>query len=320
MVHTQDCKLEDNIRCDSTRAGDSTIATLPLLRRRALLRAGLGGVLLHGPALGLSVQTNAPPALMLAKVYQQGMDLSDYWISEKYDGLRAYWDGQTLWTRGGERIQSPGWFTAGWPPVPLDGELWVGRGAFERATSTVRQQTPDDAAWRKLRFMVFDMPAHGGPFTDRLGALQKSVAHIQQAWVVAVEQTRATSHAALMRHMRQTVAAGGEGLMLHRGASLYTASRSDDLLKVKPHEDAEARVLGYEAGKGKYAGMTGALLVETLASGNGPVPGLRFKIGSGLSDALRRNPPPVGSRISYRYRGLTAAGVPRFASFLRLHS
>lgn len=280
----------------------------------ALLVGGWG---LLQPAMAQTPAANAP-ALMLAKVYHPGIDLSDYWVSEKYDGLRGYWDGQHLFTRGGERVVAPAWFTAGWPSTPLDGELWAGRGQFAKATSTVRQQTPNDTAWRGIQFMVFDMPAHGGPFTDRIAALNSAVAQIGQPWVVAVLQTRATTHAALQVQMHRVVKAAGEGLMLHRGASLYTATRNDDLLKVKPYEDAEARVVGHQPGQGKYTGMLGALLVESVASGNAAAPGVRFKIGTGLSDAQRRSPPPVGSVVTYRYRGLTDAGVPRFASLVRV--
>ena len=261
--------------------------------------------------------TSAAPALMLAKVYHPGIDLADYWVSEKYDGVRGYWDGRQLFTRSGERVQAPAWFTAGWPTTPLDGELWAGHGQFGRVSSTVRQQVPDDAAWRRMRFMVFDVPEHGGPFSDRITALNAVVEQLRQPWVVAVTQTRATTHAALQTQMRRVVKAGGEGLMLHRGDSLYTATRNGDLLKVKPHEDAEARVLAHLPGQGKYTGMLGALQVETVTSGNGPAPGVRFKIGTGLSDAQRLDPPPVGSVVTYRYRGLTAGGVPRFASFVR---
>ena len=268
-------------------------------------------------AMAQTPASNAP-ALMLAKVYHPGIDLSDYWVSEKYDGLRGYWDGHQLLTRGGERVQAPDWFTAGWPTIPLDGELWAGRGQFAKALSTVRQQVPNDAAWRGIRFMVFDMPAHSGPFTERMVALNAAVLLIGQPWVVAVTQMRATSHAALQAHMHRTVKGGGEGLMLHRGASVYTAVRNDDLLKVKPHEDAEARVLGHQPGKGKNTGMLGALLVESVASGNAAAPGVRFKIGTGLSDAQRRDPPPIGSVVTYRYRGWTDDGVPRFASFVRV--
>ena len=104
---------------------------------------------------------------------------------------------------------------------------------------------------------------------------------------------------------------GGEGLMLHRGDSPYRGVRSDDLIKLKTHDDAEAQVVGHLAGKGKYAGMAGTLLVQTPQ-------GQRFKLGSGLSDALRRQPPPVGAWVTYRYRGLNDSGLPRFATFLRV--
>lgn len=292
------------------------------LRLKHLIHGLVGVIFLAGIGTGIhavaQTPTSAAPALMLAKVYQPGTDLADYWVSEKYDGVRGYWDGQQLFTRGGVQVRAPAWFTMGWPNVPLDGELWAGRGQFARASSSVRQQVPDDSAWRGIRFMVFDVPAHGGPFTERIAALNAVVAQIQQPWVVAVVQTRATNHAALQAQMRRVVKAGGEGLMLHRGASLYTAARNGDLLKVKPHEDAEARVVGHQPGQGKYTGMLGALLVETVASGNAAGPGVRFKIGTGLSDAQRRTPPPLNSVVTYRFRGLTDGGVPRFASFVRV--
>ena len=170
-----------------------------------------------GPARGADA-----PALMLANVYRPGATpLADYWVSEKYDGVRGYWDGQRLLTRGGEAIAAPAWFTDGWPAVPMDGELWAGRGRFSQAASTVRQQKPMDDAWRALRFMVFDLPAQGGPFDKRINAYQQLVASLGQPWVQAVVQRKVASDAELQALLRQTVKAGGEGLMLHRGTSLY---------------------------------------------------------------------------------------------------
>ncbi len=198
----------------------------------------------------------------------------------------------------------------------MDGELWAGRGQFEQAVSTVRQQTPDDAAWRKLRFMVFDLPAQGGTFTERMPALNSLVSRIDQPWVQPVAQFKLADHAALQQLLAKTVKLGGEGLMLHRGGSLYKGQRSDDLLKVKTHDDAEAQVLAHLPGQGKYAGLLGALLVEIPASTTHPAQ--RFKLGSGFTDAQRRQPPAVGAVVTYRFRGLTDAGVPRFATFLRV--
>src|SRR5690606_30823990 len=149
-----------------------------------------------------------------------GIDLAAYWVSEKYDGLRAYWDGGRLLTRGGEIIHAPAWFVAGWPAVPLDGELWAGRGRFGEAVSTARTQQPDDAAWRNMRFMAFDLPAHGGTFDQRLPALKKLVARLNKRWVLAVSQEKVKGHTELQQRLQAIVRAGGEGLMLHRGASL----------------------------------------------------------------------------------------------------
>lgn len=262
-------------------------------------------------AAGTWVRAEAPPALLLARVYQSGLPLADYWVSEKYDGVRGHWDGQRLRTRGGEAITPPAWFTAGWPAMALDGELWAGRGRFAEAQSTVRQQHAGDAAWRNMRYMVFDLPTHPGRFDERLPALQAAVAAIAQPWVQAVPQRRVASHEALHALLARTVRAGGEGLMLHRGASHYQAGRSDDLIKLKTHEDAEARVLAHLPGKGQHAGRMGALLVEMPD-------GQRFRLGAGFSDADRAAPPPIGSWVTYRYRGVHASGLPRFASFVRV--
>ena len=258
-----------------------------------------------------AVAGEAPP-LMLANVYQPGITpLGDYWVSEKYDGVRGYWDGRQLLTRGGERIQAPGWFTAGWPAVPMDGELWAGREQFSHAVSTVRQQTPDDAAWRRMRFMVFDLPAHGGPFTERITAYQQLLAQLAVPWVQPVPQHKVASHAALHALLRQTVKAGGEGVMLHRGASLYRAARNDDLLKFKPFDDAEGQVIAHLPGRGKHTGRLGALVVQTQD-------GQRLRLGTGFTDAQRAHPPAAGVWVTFRHRGVTDQGIPRFASFLRV--
>jgi DNA ligase-1 len=253
-----------------------------------------------------------PPPVMLANVYRSDTSLADYLVSEKLDGVRGYWDGEKLLTRGGERIEAPGWFTTGWPDFPLDGELWVGRGQFASAVSIVRQRTPDDAAWRTLRFMVFDLPAHPGPFAERSAALKSLLAGLALPWVHPVEQFKVVDRAGLRVAFDRVVRNGGEGLMLHRAASLYQAGRSDDLLKLKPYQDAEARVIAHLPGKGKHQGVLGALLVETAE-------GLRFRIGTGFSDAERRNPPAPESWVTYRYIGLNEdSGIPRFASFMRV--
>lgn len=268
----------------------------------------LVGCVLCTPSSGTAGER---PPLMLAEVYDGNVDLTDYWVSEKYDGIRAYWNGHRLLTRGGHVIRAPDWFVAGWPTVPLDGELWAGRGRFAVVAQTVRDELPDDAAWRQIRFMVFDLPAHPGSFTERLAAMRSVLTGASGAHVQLVPQVKVANRRALDAMLRDIVSAGGEGLMLHRGGSLYHAGRTRDLLKLKPHADAEARVIAHVPGKGKYLGLLGALLVERPD-------GLRFRLGTGFTDEERRHPPPIGSWVTYSYQGFTAGGVPRFARFMRV--
>lgn len=268
--------------------------------------------LLLWPGLSPSTATAAtPPRLMLATGYHAGVDVSRYWVSEKLDGVRGRWDGHALWTRGGQRVQAPAWFTAGWPPVPMDGELWLGRGRFEATSGAVRAGDADDPAWRRMRFMVFDLPDEPGPFTTRVRRMRTLLDAAAVAWLRPVAQYRVLDGVELDALLAGVVEAGGEGLVLQHEEARYRIGRSDDLLKYKPYDDAEARVVAHTAGKGKYRGMLGALVVERPD-------GLRFRIGSGLSDAQRAAPPPVGSTVTYRYNGLSNRGVPRFARFLHV--
>ena len=261
-----------------------------------------------------SAQVHATPSLpapMLAASGAPPGDLRQYWVSEKLDGVRGRWDGRTLSTRNGHRIDAPAWFTAGWPDTPMDGELWLGRGRFDETSAVVRRGRDDAAGWAAMRFMVFDLPAHRGPFGERVQAITTLLDATQVAWLVPVEQQRGIDRAWLDARLQAVLAAGGEGLMLHHDQATYRAGRSDRLLKLKQHEDAEAVVVAHLPGNGKYTGMLGALLVE-LPDGR------RLRLGSGLSDAQRRAPPALGARVTYRYSGLTSTGLPRFARFLRV--
>jgi DNA ligase-1 len=252
-----------------------------------------------------------PPELILANVYEQQVDLQGYWVSEKLDGVRAYWDGDHFISRQGNPYHAPDWFTDSFPERPLDGELWMGRGTFAELSGAVRRQIPDDSQWQRIRFMVFDLPDSPAPFDRRLNILRSLVAAHSSPYLCLVEQFRVSSRKALEARLNAVVTGGGEGLMLHRGDSLYNGGRSDDLLKVKTYLDAEAVVLAHIPGKGKFTGMMGSMVVETAD-------GLRFRLGTGFSDVERANPPPVGSRVTFKYYGKTRRGVPRFASFLRI--
>ena len=265
-------------------------------------------VLLAWPA---AADERAVPPLALAKTYGGDAQVSRYWVSEKLDGVRAWWDGDVLLSRRGKRLHAPPWFTAGFPQQPLDGELWLARGAFAELSGIVRRTRSDGAAWRKVRFMVFDLPTHPGVFDERLLRMAEIFQGVQSPYIDLVEQFRVADEVELLEELNRVAAVGGEGLMLRRGLSRYRAGRTDDLLKLKLQQDGEALVLAHLPGKGKYAGMLGALLVEMPD-------GARFRLGTGFSDAERRSPPPVGATVTYKHYGVTGNGIPRFASFVRM--
>jgi DNA ligase-1 len=251
------------------------------------------------------------PSLMLANLYHEGINLSEYWVSEKYDGVRAIWNGTQLVSRGGNIYHAPKWFIKNLPKQKLDGELWIARQKFELVVSTVRDKSPDDKAWRQIKFMVFDMPELPTSFDDRLKQMKITIKNINTPWVQMVKQWKVANHPTLMKELEAITKAGAEGLMLHKGSSLYKGKRNGDLLKVKPYQDAEAIVIKHIKGKGKYSEVLGAMVVETPS-------GVQFKIGSGFSDNERQNPPAIGKTITYQYRGKTKNGIPRFATFLRV--
>lgn len=280
------------------------------------LTAGLAAVVAAaGPvrAQAAADTTRMPWQPMLAKEADAGIDPQGFLVSEKLDGVRALWDGQRLWFRSGLPIVAPAAFLAQLPAAGLDGELWLGRAQFESLVGTVRRSTADEKAWSGVRFMAFDMPREPGPFAQRAAALAAlGQRHHRPAFGV-VPQRRVAAAAQLAAWLQQVVAAQGEGLMLHRADALWRSGRSDALLKLKPQADAEAQVVAHLPGLGRHAGRLGALRVRTAE-------GLEFKLGTGFSDAQREQPPELGSWVTYTYRGLTDAGVPRFAAFLRMRS
>lgn len=249
------------------------------------------------------------PKLMLANSYDSQIDLSEYWVSEKYDGFRAYWDGKQLLSRQGNTFDVPQWFVESFPQQPLDGELWLGRGEFQTLASIIKTGA-EDSRWHSVRYMVFDLPDQQQRFNQRLMQLKAVIAAADVAWLQAVEQEKVASEALLFERLQQVVDDRGEGLMLHLGSSFYRGYRSDDLIKLKQYADAEAKVIAVIAGKGKYQGLMGALTVQMPS-------GLQFNLGSGFTDRERANPPEVGTQVTYRYNGFTDRGIPRFARFLR---
>ncbi len=251
------------------------------------------------------------PDLLLAEVYHDGIAVEQYWVSEKLDGVRAYWDGKQLISRGGEVVAAPTWFIENFPKTALDGELWLGRNQFAATFSIVSKLQPIDSEWQQIQYHIFELPNAPGTFTERISAMQTLIKQQNSPYLTLIPQFRIANKTQLLEKLRQLEQQGAEGLMLHHQDARYKTGRSRDLLKLKSYQDTEAQVIGYRPGKGKYQGMVGALVVKTAD-------GKTFGLGSGLTDALRQNPPKIGTVVTYRYNGFTNKGLPRFARFLRV--
>jgi DNA ligase-1 len=283
-----------------------TCKHLRKLRGDAAEEARIGGALPARPKEA-EATTQAPP-LLLAERWDGAIDPAGWWLSEKLDGVRAYWDGKQFLSRLGNLFYAPNWFAAGLPPVPLDGELWLGRKQFQRAVSIARRQDRSEH-WKELTYVVFDAPALDQGFETRLEFVQDCLRQHQPRHARPHEHVVCRGIDHLRGELTRLEALGGEGLMLRRAGSRYEGGRSCTLLKVKNFHDAEARVLGHQEGAGRHKGRLGALLVELED-------GTQFAVGTGFSDAERESPPLVGSLITFRYQELSDAGVPRFPSYV----
>lgn len=261
----------------------------------------------HDAASDVKIPT---PALLLANKWSETTDPTRWFMSEKLDGVRALWTRGMLVSRIGNKFSAPAWFIEKLPKdVELDGELFCGRGKFQAAVSIARSH--ESARWHELTFQVFDAPAVKGAFEERMKRLDALLGGGKCGkHVVVVEQTVCTSREHLMTQLKTIEAVGGEGLMLRQPGSAYVGSRSSTLLKLKTFHDADATVIAHEPGMGKYSGQCGALKCTMVDSGK------EFRVGSGMSDADRVNPPAVGATIIYRYFELTLDGVPRFPVFV----
>lgn len=260
--------------------------------------------------------------VMLAESYSEASKVEGWWLSEKFDGVRAVWNGKDFTSRLGNAFPAPTWFKNLMPKdCKLDGELWAGRGNFQQAISIVRNSARGDD-WKYLTYMVFDIMMKEEtdmapePFELRIECVQKIV----NSKVEATGKTHDESHIKVVpqhvcagkeevqEHLKAVEAMNGEGLMLRKPKSPYAYSRSKNLLKVKSHTEEEAKVTGHEKGKGRNKDVIGALLVETPD-------GRKFKIGSGLNDTDRENPPEIGSMVTYKYLELTDGNIPRFPTY-----
>lgn len=277
-------------------------------RGDAAEEARLNTTLPQKPSRPDGAEDGADLPLLLAENWTDETDPTGWWMSEKLDGVRAYWDGKQFLSRKNNIFYAPDYFAKGLPPMPLDGELWIDRGQFQRTVSVVRRQDqPPD--WRQVRFVVFDAPQARGTFEKRIEWLHEVSPKWNSQFLRLHTHEECGGLDDLLVELERVLKLGGEGLMLRKPGSKYEFSRSATLLKVKRFLDAEATVVAHEPGKGRHKGRLGALVAELPG-------GKRFNIGTGFSDKLRESPPAVGSVVTFKYQELTNDGLPRFPVFV----
>ena len=247
---------------------------------------------------------------LLAKRWDRILDPKGYWVSIKLDGHRSIWTGRHFRSRDAEGnfgrvIEPPAWFIKGFPHEALDGELYAGRGNIGLVTAAVSGKRELD--WKAINYSVYDAPDYLQPFEHRIKYAQMILNRAVNAKVI--DFWVCESRDQLLKQLKEVVDAGDEGLMLRKPGSRYEKKRSHTLLKVKPRFDAEAVVV--EHAEGTRPGLCGSLEVMNNK-------GFRFKVASGITEAMAHSPPPVGTIITYEYELLTKEGIPRPAIFVRI--
>ncbi|MEA1916208.1 MAG: DNA ligase [Campylobacterota bacterium] len=250
------------------------------------------------------------PELVLLKNYTKDVNVTSWFVSEKLDGIRAYWNGKRLISRSGKTLNAPKFFTEDFPPFELDGELWSKREDFSTIVSIVNKKSPHDG-WKNLTYNIFEVPSLEGNLTTRLHVIEKYIENHQNSFIRVIPQHQIKSTKELDEFLVQVQKSGAEGVVVRDGSLPYYVGRKKSALKVKSYVDDECEVVGYNRGRGKYEGMVGSIScrMKNLQIIN---------IGSGLSDNLRAIPPKIGSFITFKYYGLTSKGNPRFPVFVRI--
>lgn len=246
------------------------------------------------------------PDLLLLKTYKD-QNITGWVMSEKLDGIRAYWDGKQLYFRSGKIINAPKWFTKDYPPFEIDGELWTKKADFENISSIVRDKIPNDKAWHTITHNIFEVPNANGNLYKRLAKIKSYENNI----IKIIPQIKIKNKQHLKEYLKYIESLGGEGIVVRDPNTPYINKRTNKALKVKTFKDAECEVVGYTKGKGKFNGMIGAIICKLQ---NGTI----FKIGSGLSKQNRLNPPKIEDIITFKYKEFTKYGKPKFSSFLRV--
>lgn len=263
----------------------------------------------------------ASDILLLNKISEQEIqkkNFNGYLMSEKLDGIRGIWEAGKFKTRQDNPIHIPSYFTYNFPSFKLDGELWIARAKFDEVSALIRSDNLGSSLWKSVTYNVFDVPNACEEFklapctlSNRLKVLERYLQQNPNPYIKIIKQIPIKDQEHLKEFYKDIIFNKGEGVVIRKDLAPYEKGRSKNALKLKPYEDAECKVIAYTEDKGKFQGKIGALLCQ--------MPNDRvIKIGSGLKDKDRENPPKIGSIVTYKFNGLTKNSLPRFPVFLHI--
>ena len=245
--------------------------------------------------------------LQKPKIYdKQKHEIKDWFMSEKLDGIRAYWDGKDLYTKNGNKIYAPSWFLEKFPKFELDGELWSKRDDFENIQNIVLDINPS-SKWKELTYNIFEVPNSKGDFEERLSIIKNYLNKNPNNYIKIIPQIICENQEHLESYLQELLNKKAEGIIIKNPNINYFAGRSEEVLKVKKFEDMEGEIIGHNYKDNKFKSLKVKIENNVI-----------FNLGGGFSDNERLNPPKTGDIVTFKYYGFTKNAKPKFASFLRV--
>lgn len=236
----------------------------------------------------------------------KNQNIAGWYMSEKLDGIRAYWNTKELLTKNGKKIYTPRGFTDNFPAFELDGELWTKRDNFENIQSIVLDKVPSKN-WEQITYNIFEAPNSKGNFQQRLKKVNDWFAKNKNQSVKIINQIICKDKNHLNSFLEEIVILKGEGVIIKNQNLSYINKRSKNSLKVKKFYDMEGVVTRIT-----YNNEVMKSLVLKLENGT------TFNLGGGFTQQQRKHHPNVGDMITFKYYNFTKYGKPKFASFLRV--
>lgn len=227
-------------------------------------------------------------------------------MSEKLDGIRAYWNGKELLTKNGNKIFIPKVLIKNYPSFHLDGELWTKRNDFENIQNIVLDKTPTKQ-WKEITYNIFEVPNQKGNFYERIKVLENWLKINRNTNIRIIKQIKCKNKKHLNTYLESLINKKAEGVIIKNPSIPYFIGRSENILKVKKFKDMEGKVIDINYNKNNKFKSLKILLKNNVT----------FNLGGGFSNKEKINHPIVGDIVTFKYYGLTKYKKPKFASFLR---